>query len=59
MIYGGSKMNDNNKPICPLLTSVAPGMRGGVATACQKEKCTWWIEDKQKCAIAVMGGSKK
>ena len=59
MIYGGSKMSDNNKPICPLLTSVAPGMRGGVAKACQKEKCAWWIEDKQKCAIAVMGGSKK
>ena len=59
MIYGGSKMSDNNKPICPLLTSVAPGMRGGVATACQKDKCAWWIEDKQKCAITVMGGSKK
>lgn len=52
-------MSDNNKPMCPLLTSVAPGMRGGVATACQKEKCAWWIEDKQKCAIAVIGGSKK
>ena len=46
-------MNTNNKPICPLLTTIAMG--GTIATACQQEKCAWWIEDKQKCAIAVGG----
>lgn len=22
---------------------------------CRKENCAWWVEDKQKCAIAVGG----
>lgn len=25
---------------------------------CIKEQCSWWLEDKQKCAIAVLGGRK-
>lgn len=25
---------------------------------CVKEKCAWWVEDKQKCAITAMGGKK-
>lgn len=48
----------NEKPICPLLTAVIPGMKGGVATACQGEKCAWWIEHNQKCAITIMGKQK-
>lgn len=46
----------NDKIICPLLTSTAMG--GTLATACQKEKCAWWVEDKQKCAIAAIGGER-
>ena len=45
------------KPICPLLTTTAMG--GTVATACQREECAWWNEDKQKCAIACIGGDRK
>ena len=25
---------------------------------CRRENCAWWVEDKQKCAIAV-GGEKE
>ena len=53
-------MSEEKKQICPLLTSVVPGMRyGKVATNCQKEACAWWVEDKQKCAVTVLGGTKK
>jgi hypothetical protein len=44
----------NEKKICPLLTTTVMG--GKVATVCQREKCAWWIEDKRKCAISVIGG---
>lgn len=26
--------------------------------SCVHEQCAWWIDAKQKCAIAVMGGKK-
>lgn len=38
---------EQNK-ICPLLTT----------NTVVDEQCSWWLEDKQKCAIAVMGGKK-
>lgn len=42
-----------NKLICPILCLTKSDDR------CQKEKCAWWIEDKQKCAIAVRIGDKR
>lgn len=42
-----------DKPICPLLTASA--LAGVTAISCQREKCAWWVEDKQKCAIAIGG----
>lgn len=44
----------DKKPICPLLTTTVMG--GKVATVCQREQCAWWIERKQKCALAAIGG---
>lgn len=50
-------MNEDNK-ICPLfLASPAFGTYKGCE--CRKEKCAWWVEDKQKCAITAMGGEKR
>ena len=47
--------------ICPLLTTTNVS-RGSYTyrvdthtVSCMKEKCAWWIEDKQKCAIAAIG----
>ena len=37
---------ENNK-VCPLS-----------GKSCDKEYCAWWIEDKQKCAIAAIGSRK-
>lgn len=42
---------DKEKPICPILTIP----NNPAIVHCQYERCAWWIEDKQKCAIAVMG----
>ena len=50
--------------ICPLLTTntvVGENNTVKIGTQpvlCVQEQCAWWIEDKQKCAIAVMGGKR-
>lgn len=36
-------------PICPIL-SIPPE---NDFCPCQQEKCAWWDEDRQKCAMAV------
>lgn len=52
------------KAICPLLTTNAVVDENGKVSVgtqpvfCIKEQCSWWLEDKQKCAIAVLGGRK-
>lgn len=49
---------------CPLLMKTVIDKRSSQTTGtiinifCIKENCSWWLEDKQKCAIAVMGGKK-
>lgn len=54
---------EQNK-ICPLLTTntvVDENNTVKIGTQpvfCVKEQCAWWLEDKQKCAIAVIGGKK-
>ena len=50
-------MTEGNNKICPLfLASLAFKTEKGCK--CRKEKCAWWIEDKQKCAVTAMGGEK-
>lgn len=49
--------------ICPLLTTntvVDKGLIkiGTQPVICVREQCAWWVEDKQKCAITVLGGRK-
>lgn len=46
-------MDEGNK-ICPLFYASS---ECNTLKACeyQKERCAWWVEDKQKCAIAVGG----
>lgn len=45
----------NKEKLCPIF-SVADAIAGCEEDCeCQKEKCAWWIEDKQKCAITVTG----
>lgn len=47
--------------ICPLLTTNTVVEEGGTVKIgtqpvfCLQEQCAWWVEDKQKCAIAVGG----
>lgn len=46
-------MDESNK-ICPLfMASLA--FKTVLGCECRKEKCARWVEDKQKCAIAVGG----
>lgn len=45
-------MNENK--ICPLFLA-SPAFETAKGCECRKEKCAWWVEDKQKCAIAVGG----
>lgn len=55
---------DKNNPICPMLTTnMVVGENGNVSIGtqpviCVNELCAWWVEDKQKCAIALLGGKK-
>lgn len=60
-IGGYQKMEQNNL-LCPLRPINSMGimdkLQGVVGLKCEKEGCAWWIEDKQKCAIAVIGGKK-
>lgn len=40
---------EQNKKICPLLYLCVE-----ITTpTCMKEQCAWWVEDRQKCAMAV------
>ena len=45
---------EKNKLYCPLLlaSDTISDPKGWI---CQRENCAWWVEDKQKCAIAVGG----
>lgn len=45
---------EKDKLYCPLfmMSPVFETMKG---CECRKEMCAWWVEDKQKCAIAVGG----
>lgn len=47
-------MENNDKLYCPLLLA-SPTFATDKGTECRKEHCAWWVEDKQKCAIAVGG----
>jgi len=53
-----------NDPICPLLTTnTVVGENGQVSIGtqpviCVNTLCAWWLEDKQRCAIAVMATKK-
>ena len=49
-------MNENK--ICPLFLA-SPAFETVIGCECRKEKCAWWVEDKQKCAITAMGGEKR
>lgn len=50
--------------ICPLLTTNTVVEENGTMKigiepiACIKEQCGWWVEDKQKCAVAAIGGER-
>ena len=58
-------MARNIEIICPLLTTntvVDEGHNVSIGTQpvyCLRELCAWWNEDKLKCAVTVMGGTKK
>ena len=53
-----------NKVICPLLTTntvIDENNTIKIGTQpvfCVEERCAWWLEDKQKCSIKVLGGRK-
>ena len=39
---------------CPLLLA-SDAISDPKGRICRRENCAWWVEDKQKCAIAVGG----
>lgn len=53
-----------DRAICPLLTTntvIDEDKKIKICTQpvlCVKEQCSWWVEDKQKCAIAILGGKR-
>lgn len=45
------------KKICPLCFSNSdPDM---LYQKCENEKCAWWSEDSQKCAILILAESQR
>ena len=60
----GGQKKMKQETICPLLTTNTVVEEyntvkiGTQPVLCVQEQCAWWIEDKQKCAIAVMGGKR-
>lgn len=50
--------NDKNITLCPLFY-MSPEFNTLKSFECIKERCAWWVEDKQKCAITAMGGEKR
>lgn len=48
----------NDEKSCPLFVMTNALCSYKTPYMCVKEKCSWWLEDKQKCAIAVMGDKK-
>jgi hypothetical protein len=53
-----------DRVICPLLTTntvIDENNNIKIGTQpvfCVEEQCAWWLEDKQKCSIKVLGGRK-
>lgn len=47
-------MSDSGWLYCPLLFA-SNAISDPKRWVCRKENCAWWVEDKQKCAIAVGG----
>lgn len=47
-------MGNDNQLYCPLFLS-SQAVTNPNGWYCRKENCAWWVEDKQKCAIAVGG----
>lgn len=47
-------MEDTNKPGCPMAYNVPPDMSNKHTYDCMEERCAWWCEDAQKCAVLVM-----
>lgn len=53
-----------NEIICPMLTTntvIDENSSMKIYTQpvfCIKEQCAWWVEDKQKCAVAAIGGER-
>lgn len=45
---------EKDKLYCPLFV-MSPAFETMKGCECRKENCAWWVEDKQKCAIAVGG----
>lgn len=47
---------EKDKLYCPLFLA-SPAFETMKGCKCRKEMCAWWVEDKQKCAIA--GGGER
>lgn len=44
--------------VCPLFT-IADCIAGCEEDCfCMESRCAWWVEDKQKCAVAAIGGER-
>lgn len=52
-------MNDINKPGCPMSYNVPPGMSNDHTYDCMEERCAWWCEDAQKCAVLVLAETQR
>lgn len=52
-------MNDTYKPGCPMPSNVPYDMATNDTYNCMGERCAWWCEDAQKCAVLVLAESQR
>jgi hypothetical protein len=45
---------DTYRPYCPMCFNVSPDVASDGTYDCVKERCAWWCEDAQKCAVLVL-----
>ncbi|MBQ4121532.1 MAG: hypothetical protein IJD35_05915 [Clostridia bacterium] len=50
-------MSDQEKILCPMSFNIPPDKECPGTFDCIQERCGWWNEEAQKCAMAVLADS--
>lgn len=52
-------MSDENFIGCPMSFNVPPELSNDRTYDCMENRCAWWSEDAQKCAILIIAESQR